>query len=1112
MKENQPVEELTAVQSVDEGNQTIAIDQQQASVTSSPQAPKLNFGLRHFLARLTPGKGKDRYFCPVCGRTLTIDRNTGAYKCWINECSSKDIREAIAPSPQKNKRVIPTPSRQPQATASLEAKEVVPNPLEIQPEHRREWVEGSGIAEEITKLNLRSIAGEKEIATLLNWKAYTGSPGWYVLSVDPLTGMYDNRGQFKPDIPIDFEKGDNPQKYITLPKGAKSSPIFPVIDVQTWEAIAKKYDLPFEDSVDESRDDKGFWKWVLENPAVPLIITEGIKKGACLLLNRYVPIILTGVWNGQCQKTQLTENLDIFVVPGREVFLGFDSDLLINSNVQAALKNLGELILQKGCNARVMEWELSFGKGIDDFILGSGAEALDELVRSAISFENWLLKLENQLKTSTNQDKKSSSEKGGAKREKLPPPDVLGEEIAEDYRDRLAYNDVSGVWMRYEGDYPGVWSPETDAFVESMVTGILKERGIRGYGTHSFVVNIVKKLRCELLQRRWKQPSANELLPFCDGVLEVATGKLLPHSSGYKFTWALERSHDSLATDWSLIDKFLDHATGGNAALKEILLCFAAAVLRGRSDLQKFVHLIGVAGSGKGVYMRLLVDLIGAENCHTSTLEDWCGNRFEPANAHGKRLIVFSDEDKRTPQLGRFKSLTGGDWLRAEEKGKKAFQFRFDGMIIVASNFPIFAGDNSSALTRRTISVPLNATTAAAQRRDVNKEFQPQLAAFTNHLLTIPEQRVTEVLRGLKEVPEVAQQSWENRIRTDSIASWLNDRVIRDSMATTPVGNDAEDENALFGSYVSFCRKSGTQSRANRHFSSDLLELCQVVLGWTEIEKVHTRTGKFIKGLRLRETRDYEIPTHDYSLFQAVTDSVTDCDGRRDGLELLLHKAVTDCDRLIEFSKNDLNGVNNLVQLPIKLTAPNEVEGDATMIAGAPFNEPENSEVVIANVSSKDEPPDPPPSVTALTGKGFNPSQMESQSPSRNPSQDLQMNQEIQNASEMLLECEDGCAVMAVMGLFCTWSDSDKAQLWSSIPKEKRTELMKLKAAAQLTAQPGAECFIRVLGGSDTAPEYTWKKAILTSARQLPGQQFWSFELENGTHVPVHGESDWLLA
>ncbi len=56
------------------------------------------FDIRNFSDRLTPAKGKNRYICPVCGgNNFTIDATDGAYKCWSNDCASRDIREAISP-------------------------------------------------------------------------------------------------------------------------------------------------------------------------------------------------------------------------------------------------------------------------------------------------------------------------------------------------------------------------------------------------------------------------------------------------------------------------------------------------------------------------------------------------------------------------------------------------------------------------------------------------------------------------------------------------------------------------------------------------------------------------------------------------------------------------------------------------------------------------------------------------------------------------------------------------------------------------------------------------------------------------------------------------------
>lgn len=465
------------------------------------------------------------------------------------------------------------------------------------------------------------------------------------------------------------------------------------------------------------------------------------------------------------------------------------------------------------------------------------------------------------------------------KKQKLPPADIIAKEICEDYRDKLAFNDKTSTWMRYGADFTGVWSPESDEFIESIISKILDSKGITGYGSNSYVVNVVKKLRHDLIERNWTELPTSEYLPFINGVLNLQTGELLPHSPGYKLTWRLAREYSQTANDWSTINEFITHLTGGNEKLKHLIICYCAAVIKGRSDLQKFVHLIGLGGTGKGTMARLITALIGQENVLTTTMEDWCGNRFEGANAHNKRLVIFPDEDKQTGKLGKFLSLTGEDLIRAEEKGKKAFSFKYTGMVLVCSNLPIFVGDAASRVKRRCITIPCNNAVLPSQRRNLEQDFEPELAAFTNYLLSIPDEEVKRVLLGLEDIPEVGLEFWKNRIRVDSIAAWLNDRVIPDPLAKTAIGCDKNEgergtPTTLFGSYSWHCKGTGDNPKSHKNFSPDLIELCQSVLGW-KVEKEVTKTGKFIKGIRLRETgRDDSIPTHEYELMQALNSVV----------------------------------------------------------------------------------------------------------------------------------------------------------------------------------------------------------------------------------------------
>ncbi|OUL36570.1 hypothetical protein BV372_06860 [Nostoc sp. T09] len=494
------------------------------------------------------------------------------------------------------------------------------------------------------------------------------------------------------------------------------------------------------------------------------------------------------------------------------------------------------------------------------------------------SKQDFIERLEREIHQAVDRRKSGELDNADVVTEKIPPADRIAREIAEEYLNKLAFNNEIGQWMRYGGDCGGVWSVETDEYIESEIVNIIHGKGIVDYRSHNYITNIVKTLRCLLIARKWQERSPKQMLPFKNGVLEVATGELLPHSPLYRITWQLPREYKNQAGDWSKIAAFLEHLANGNERIKDLLVCYCAAVLRGRSDLQKFIHLIGLGGTGKSSFSRLVTSLIGEDNVHTSNLEDWCGNRFEPSNAYRKRLVVFADADKQNGKLGKFLSLIGEDWIRAEYKGKKAFNYRFDGMVMVSSNEPIFGGDSASRVKRRVITVPCNNAVPASKRRNLEAEFEPELSAFTNYVLSIPDDHVTSVMLGLEEIPECTLEFWDNRTRVDSIAAWLNDWVIYDPLTTTAVGNNRNEAEirsqaiTLFGSYALYCHQTGSSAKSNKNFSPDLLELCKSVLGW-QVERKITNNGKFIRGLRLRiPGLDDQIPTHERLLTQRVTE------------------------------------------------------------------------------------------------------------------------------------------------------------------------------------------------------------------------------------------------
>jgi P4 family phage/plasmid primase-like protien len=448
---------------------------------------------------------------------------------------------------------------------------------------------------------------------------------------------------------------------------------------------------------------------------------------------------------------------------------------------------------------------------------------------------------------------------------KRPKASVLARQLHQRHPHLLFIADRKS-WMLYEASAKGVWEEIPEEMVERLAMQLLDELGCEELDSTAYITNVVKFLwiKTKAFRMSWKDADNNRYLPFTNGVLDLETSQLLEHNPKYHLTWTLPRPHNPEANHWEAIDAWLDFASQGKQNIRNILVCFANAVLTGRSDLQKFLHLVGIGGSGKGTYMRLISSLIGTNNVVTSNLEQFCINRFETARVHGKRLVLFPDEQARPRTLNTFFSLTGGDPVRAERKLKEVFNFDFKGMVIVASEAAIFHGVTGNGLKRRTIPLPMNARVENKDRRDLQADFESELAAFTNFLLDLPDEFVSETLRTVEDSPEVSLQFWQSRIREDSIAAWLDERLIQDSESTVSISKLYED-------YRNFCEKTGHQNKSLTRFSPELLEMCQSIQ-W-QVSKKKLRQGLAITGFKLRQYESFEdYPAYETQLEEKVNE------------------------------------------------------------------------------------------------------------------------------------------------------------------------------------------------------------------------------------------------
>jgi hypothetical protein len=178
-------------------------------------------------------------------------------------------------------------------------------------DHKQMLIEKSGITPEVVEARgYRTIEKKVELKTLGFSDSQRNTPGLLIPVYSP-TGEIATY-QFRPDQPRIGKKGK--VKYET-PSGSRM-----VLDVHP---SARK---------------------MLGNPAVPLFVTEGLKKADALVSRDLCAVTLLGVWswrgrNSDGGLTTLAE-WDYVALNDREVYIVFDSDVMLKPQVHKAMVRL----------------------------------------------------------------------------------------------------------------------------------------------------------------------------------------------------------------------------------------------------------------------------------------------------------------------------------------------------------------------------------------------------------------------------------------------------------------------------------------------------------------------------------------------------------------------------------------------------------------------------------------------------------------------------------------------------------------------------------------------------------------------------------------------------
>lgn len=457
---------------------------------------------------------------------------------------------------------------------------------------------------------------------------------------------------------------------------------------------------------------------------------------------------------------------------------------------------------------------------------------------------------------------KAVSNAGG---DKNPPHSIACEHLKQALAGVLAIDCETARWFHYDT----FWKAASEAAVRKIVREEISADDFFPVGFSDGYLAGVTSMLNTFLDKDFSGETKNKI-PFANGVLDIRTGDMTPATREDRLTWRLPYEYDPDATCEPVLEWLL--SVLGSEDKVDIIRAYFNSILLSRTDLHKFLEVIGPGGAGKGTLLRLAEALVGGDNVHTTDIKRLEKNNFELAKIYKKRLITITDSEEYVGDTSRLRAITGGDSLPFEEKHKQDSKpsFRAEGMVILAANNTIKCTDDSSGLQRRRITLYFPGAVADDKQKNMDRIFRPYLPGFFNWCLSMPEADVFRVLK--KDTIAILGDDWINALTsTNPMAAWLHDRVVCDPESEIFVGckriihgiNDEitsykDADCKLYPNYLDYCASAGISDPTSLNkFSGTLRDLCNTTLMLESVVLMPKgASGRCFRGLTLRMDED----------------------------------------------------------------------------------------------------------------------------------------------------------------------------------------------------------------------------------------------------------------
>ncbi|EGQ8195817.1 TPA: bifunctional DNA primase/polymerase [Vibrio parahaemolyticus] len=311
--------------------------------------------------------------------------------------------------------------------------------------------------------------------------------------------------------------------------------------------------------------------------------------------------------------------------------------------------------------------------------------------------------------------------------------------------------------------------------------------------------------------------SRDGLILMNNGILDINTGELLPHTMGYLCSNIIPFDYSPTATapTW---ETFLNSTFENDQQRVQFIEEWIGYNLTRDYRYQKIAMLIGQQRSGKSTIMSILESIQGVAN-YGSVDINGLGKDSKLHMLSNKLSIVVPDaanpsRNEAGAVVGNMKSISGGDSLTFDRKFKTAVTTKFAGKISIVTNNVLNLQDDSGALAGRLIICPFNKSFYGNEDTTLKARLIAEIPGIINRCI-VALRRLNA--RGRFVEPEAAQQ-WRDDVqdRANPLFPFIREKVTIDVKERVPASQ-------LYSAYRSWCVSNGSRPLTGQAFKRALL-------------------------------------------------------------------------------------------------------------------------------------------------------------------------------------------------------------------------------------------------------------------------------------------------